>query len=122
MDFLANRYGTSPYDLLDWDLFDSVVFYYAAVRNQVRDRIVYISDRVASGDISAEMKHYDKHGREIKGEGKSDPVGFKEHMRKLYAMIGIEENEPNRKENLREKAAEQALNFFTKGLGMGGGG
>ncbi len=103
-------------------MFDSVVFYHAAMRNQVRDRIMRISDRVASSDISAEMKHYDKHGKEIKGEGRTDPIGFKEHMRKLYAMIGIEESKPEVKRNLREEAAKRALDFFTKGFGMGGGG
>lgn len=101
-------------------MFDAVVFYYAANRNIVRDRITAISDRVASGDISAEIKHYDKHGKEIKGEGHSDPIGFKEHMRKLYAIIGEGEEEPQKK-NAKEEAADKALSFFMGFFGGGGG-
>jgi len=126
VDFVAARYGLHPDDAKQIDMFDSVVLYHAAVRNSIRDRIAAIGDMVATGEMSAEIKHFDKHGREIKGEGRSDPVGFKEHMKRLYAFLGLDDrgrSEPVDKEYdkrmRQQEAADTALEFFSKMLGGG---
>jgi len=128
VDYLASRYGQSPFDVEGWDFFDSIVYYYAGARNEIRHRLAVISDLVATGEMSAEIKHYDKHGKEIKPEGRSDPVGFKRHVKKLYEAIGLgDDGSASRKtmskkerEERRRKAADVAMKFFSRHLGGGG--
>ena len=90
VDHLASRYGVSPYEVAEWPIPDAAALWYASIRNDVRRRIDWINDRVASNEISAEIKHYDEHGRPIRGGGKSDPVGFKRHVSQLYRVIGVD--------------------------------
>lgn len=119
IDYLASRYGVSPHEVAEWDLFDSIAMYFAGVRNEVRWRIANISDMIAVGDMSAEVKTYDKNGREIKGEGRSDPVGFKEHMRRLYSILGMEDGGHTDSASAREVAAKQATEMLTGFFGGG---
>jgi len=123
VDFLAHRYGVSPFEVANWPIPDAAALWYAAVRNDVRRRLDWINDRVASNEISAEIKHYDEHGRLIRGGGKSDPVGFKEHVKRLYRVLGVNVDEAERstpQKKSGEELAKEMEKFFLSAL-MGGG-
>ena len=118
IDFLANRYGVSPFEVQDWPLFPSVIYYYAGVRNTVRDRINNIQDDMAVGDLSLEVKSYDKKGKLIKGEGRTDPIGFRNHLQALLSILGIDEKGKTLEEippAEKPHIADKLLDFLMQG-------
>lgn len=116
---MAHRYGVSPFEVQDWPLFPSVIYYYAGIRNTVRERINNIQDNMAVGDLSLEVKSYDKKGKLIKSEGRSDPVGFKNHLKSLLSILGIDEESESAEVHKAEKpvVAEKILDFLMQGSG-----
>ena len=92
VDYLASRYGISPDEVEEWPIWRGLALFHASVRNRVRDRLAYIDDRLAIGDLSKEVVYYDEKGKPIKSDGKSrvDPVGFKRHIEKLLRILGYE--------------------------------
>lgn len=88
--------------------------YNSATRNKVRDRISDIQDRLATNELAMEIVTYDKDGKEVKGEGKTDPVGFKNHLDLLMSMIGERqmENPEEAKRNKMLESAKAMESFF----------
>lgn len=91
LDFLANRYGVHPKVVESMPLWEAVWLWHAAQRNIVRQRLAWIDDKLATGDLSKEVVHYDENGKPIKGGGGyTDPVGLKRHLAQLYAVLGVD--------------------------------
>jgi hypothetical protein len=118
IELLASRYGLSPFEVARWPMLEGIRLYYAAQRNQVRERIGLLQDRLATNELSMETKRYDKYGREIKekSEERMVPVGFQRHLKNLLAFIGEDTDEPDLpSEEQAEAEAEDILGFLLSG-------
>lgn len=131
LDHLASRYGISPDEVEEWPIWRGIALFHASLRNKVRDRLAYIDDRLAIGDLSKEVVYYDERGRPIKSEGKSriEPVGFKRHIEGLLRVLGYdpkpvaegERSVYDDKRKLREEAARKFEELIVNLVSGGGG-
>jgi len=99
----------------------------------VRQRLAYIDDRLAIGDLSKEVIYYDEHGKPIqsKGKGKVEPIGFKRHIEDLLRVLGYTQKDEavanesdaiyDEKRKRREEAARKLEDMIVNLLSGGGG-
>lgn len=121
---LAYRYKFDPDVIAEWPFIKVIRLYYASIRNEARERLLFIFDRVSSNEISAPAIHYDEKGKEIKGGGRVDPIGFNEHIKMLQTIIGEHKELPKTKQEMMEEkqreAGKVAKNFFGQMMKLAG--
>lgn len=117
----------------EWPIWRGLALFHASLRNKVRDRLAYIDDRLAIGDLSKEVVYYDEKGRPMKNEGKGrvEPVGFKRHVEGLLRVLGyVPKDEPvadaksavyDDRRRLREEAARKLEDLIINLVSGGGG-